>query len=169
MSGAPGVPAATEDGTSAAEAFVRVFAEGWDHPGGADSFVTRFLPVLDPEVRMAQPLMPVLVGVDAFRRGFAEPTFGLIPDLRGSVIDWAATGDVVLIELELEGTLGGRPVRWRTIDRVTLRNGLAVERVAYFDPTPLLRALLTRPRAWPGFARMPLGRLRRRAGRGRGR
>ncbi len=106
MSGAPGVPAATEDGTSAAEAFVRVFAEGWGHPGGADSFVTRFLPVLDQEVRMVQPLMPVLVGV---------------------------------------------------------------ERVAYFDPTPLLRALLTRPRAWPGFARMQLGRLRRRAGRGRGR
>jgi hypothetical protein len=44
----------------------------------------------------------------------------------------------------LRGTLGERPVAWRVCDRATFRDGLVVERESYFDPTPLLRAALTR-------------------------
>jgi hypothetical protein len=57
------------------------------------------------------------------------------------------------LHLTLRGTLGGRPIAWRVCDRATLRHGLVVERESYFDPTPLLRAVLTRPRAWPVLAR----------------
>lgn len=39
------------------------------------------------------------------------------------------------------------PSRWPAGCRVV------VERESYFDPTPLLRAILTRPRAWPVLAR----------------
>jgi hypothetical protein len=55
--------------------------------------------------------------------------------------------------------LASRPVELRTVDRITLRDGLAVERVANFDPLPLLGAVALTPRAWPRFARIQLGRL----------
>ena len=61
--------------------------------------------------------------------------------------------------LPLHGTLGGRPILWRVCDRVTLSDGLAVERESYFDPGPLLAAVATRPRAWPRFLRLQARRL----------
>ena len=62
-------------------------------------------------------------------------------------------GDCVYIELTLRGTLGGHPIAWRVCDRTTLRDGLVIERESYFDPLPLLRAIHTRPRAWPALVR----------------
>jgi hypothetical protein len=47
-----------------------------------------------------------------------------------------------------------------TVDRITLRDGLAIERVAFLDPAPLLRAVLTRPRSWPRFARLQARQIR---------
>ena len=145
--------APAETASTAAEAWVRGFEAGWRDPATPHDFAEHFIPMLDPEVRMVQPQMPTLVGHDAFRRGFVEPLFALIPDLHGTVRDWAADGDVIFIDIVLEGTLGGRPVRFESVDRVTLRDGLAVERVAFSDPAPVLKAVLTRPRAWPRFAR----------------
>jgi hypothetical protein len=66
---------------------------------------------------------------------------------------FAIGAECAYAELTLRGTLGGRPISWRVCDRATLRDGLVVERESYFDPTPLLRAILTRPRAWPALAR----------------
>ena len=137
----------------AAEEWVAGFAAGWRDPAGPREFVEHFSPLLDPEIRLIQPLMPELVGLEAFRRGFAEPLFDLIPDIHGTVRGWAADGHTIWIELEIEGTLGGRPVTIETIDRITLHEGRAIERRAFLDPLPLLGAVLTRPRAWPRFAR----------------
>ena len=145
--------------TAAAEAWVLGFEAGWRDPRSPADFAEHFLPMLDPEVRMIQPQMPALVGHEAFRSGFVEPLFAMIPDLHGSVRGWAADGDVIFIDLVLEGTVGGRPVRMETVDRITLRDGLCVERIAFLDPTPLLTAVLTRPRAWPRFARVQAGQL----------
>ena len=47
-------------------------------------------------------------------------------------------------------------------ERVTLRDGVAIERQSYFDPTALLAAAARSPRAWPKVLRL----RRRRAGRG---
>jgi hypothetical protein len=65
--------------------------------------------------------------------------------------------DGVLIEFRLIGTLGGRSIEWPVVDRFVLREGLAVERVSYYDPTRLLLAILTRPRSWLRFLRSGLG------------
>ena len=148
--------------TPPAEAWVAGFAEGWRAPAGAAGLVANFAPILSPDIRLIQPQVPTLVGMEAFRRGFAEPLFALIPDLHGRVRRWAARGDDVFIEVELEGTMGGRPVRFVSCDRVTLRDGVAVEREAHMDPTPLLAAAARAPRAWPAFARVQLAGLRRR-------
>jgi hypothetical protein len=43
---------------------------------------------------------------------------------------------------------------WRACDRITLRDGLAVERESYFDPAPLIAAVAMTPRAWPQFLRL---------------
>ena len=140
-------------GTEAAHAWVLAFAEGWLAPASADAFADHFQRWFDPHIRLIQPQLPTLVGHLAFREGFARPLFALIPDLDGQVERFAIGADCAYVELSLRGTLGGRPIAWRVCDRATLREGLVVERDSYFDPTPLLRAILTRPRAWPAFAR----------------
>ena len=163
---APATEADRATSAERAEAWVRAFVEGWRRPADADSFADHFERVCDPEVRLVQPGMPTIVGHRAFRERFARPLFEAIPDIHATVHDWAARGDAIFIAFTLEGTLGGRPVSWDCVDRITLRDGVAIERRAYFDPTPLLRAVATRPRAWPSFARLQARQLFRSRAKG---
>jgi ketosteroid isomerase-like protein len=144
-----------------AEAWVEMFAEGWANPVDTDTFCDHFDPWFHPDVRMIQPSVAPTVGKLAFREQFARPLFELVPDLHGTVENWASSGDVVYIELRLEGTIGGRPFSLSTCDRIKLRDGKALERVAYLDPAPLLKAVARSPRAWPRFLRTQLRNLRR--------
>jgi hypothetical protein len=41
------------------------------------------------------------------------------------------------------------------------KDGVAIERVAYMDPTPLIAAIARTPRAWPRFVRQQLSSRRR--------
>jgi ketosteroid isomerase-like protein len=159
---AAGSTTAADAAVEAAAAWVAMFAEGWAKPVDADAFCDHFDPWFDPEVRMIQPQLAPTVGRKAFREQFARPLFDLVPDLHGTVEGWAASGDFVYIELRLEGTVGRRSFTMRTCDRIKLREGKAVERVAYLDPAPLLKAVAASPRAWPRFIRTQL-RSRRRA------
>lgn len=137
-----------------AQAWVEGFAAGWRKPGSPDAFAAHFRRMLAPEIRLIQPQLPTLAGHRAFEEGFVKPLFALIPDLHGEVERWGSRGDSLYIELTLRGTLGGRPLSWRACDRVTLRDGLAIERESYFDPSPILRAVALAPRAWPRFLRV---------------
>jgi hypothetical protein len=156
-----GADTTTAAASPEAAAFVEAFAEGWRAPAGPDAFADHFMEWVGPEIRLIQPPMPVLVGHAAFREQFARPLFALVPDLHGTVEGWGANGDLVYIELKLEGTVGGRPVTMRTCDRVKLREGIAVERLAHVDPIPLLAAIARTPRAWPGLVRQQLASRRR--------
>jgi len=142
-----------------AEEWVAGFAAGWAEPTDADSFADHFEPMMAEEIRLIQPQLPTTVGKRAFRDQFARPLFELLTDVRGTVESWAASGDVVFIELVIRGRVGSRAAELRTVDKVILRDGLAVERVAYTDPLSLLGAVALAPRAWPRFARVQLGRL----------
>jgi ketosteroid isomerase-like protein len=155
---------ATKDGTATnaeAAAWVAMFAQGWADPVDTDTFCDHFDPWFDDEVRMIQPNIRPIVGRKAFREQFARPLFTLVPDLHGTVENWAASGDLVYIELRLEGTIGKRRFTLRTCDRIKLRDGKATERVAYLDPGPLLKAVVASPRSWPRFVRTQLRSLRR--------
>ena len=134
-------PRATE--RSPAAEFVDFFAAGWAKGADGD-FFGHFESRIHPDVLMTQPLAPPARGIATFRPLF-EPLFRAIPDLRGEVRSWGETDDGVLIELHLSGHLGGRPVGWTTIDRIVLEDGKIKERHAYFDPSPLLKAMLLRP------------------------
>jgi ketosteroid isomerase-like protein len=151
----------TEEQAADAAAWVAMFAEGWANPVDADTFCDHFDPWFDPEVRMIQPSLRPTTGRKAFREEFARPLFALVPDLHGTVENWAASGDVVYIELRLDGTVGKRKFTMHTCDRIRLRDGKAVERVAYLDPAPLLKAVAASPRSWPRFLRSQLRSLRR--------
>jgi hypothetical protein len=141
--------------TAAAANFARRFAEYWKAPTPA-----RLDTVLAERVRLVAPMTPVTHTLEEGRRAFAG-LFELIPDLTGEVHRWGATSDGVLIEFTLSGTAGGKPISWSAVDRFVLgEDGLATERVTYFDSAPIVLATLTRPRIWPGFLRSRLRQLR---------
>jgi ketosteroid isomerase-like protein len=151
----------TPEQMMSAARWVGMFAQGWANPMDADSFSDHFDPLFQPDVRMIQPSVRPLVGRKAFREEFARPLFDLVPDLHGTVENWAVAGDVIYIELRLEGTVGKRSLTMHTCDRITLRDGKAAERFAYLDPAPLIKAVARSPRAWPRFLRAQLRSLRR--------
>jgi hypothetical protein len=150
--------------------WVTGFADGWRAPTDADSFCAHFEPFLHDEIRLVQPQLPPVIGKAAFRDEFARPLFELLSEIRGTVGAWAATDEgeleIAFIELTIRAKLaGGRPVTLNTVDRITLRDGLAIERVANLDPLELLGPIALSPRSWPQFARMQADGVRRRLGR----
>ncbi len=155
MAGSNGDAAA--EGDVAAD-FVRRFAEFWaaPSPGRLDT-------VLATQVRLVAPMTPTTHTLADGRRAFAD-LLELIPDLTADVHRWGATEDGVLIEFTLSGTAGGGPISWPAVDRFVLgEDGLATERISYFDSAPVGLTLVRRPRSWPGFVSSQLRQRRRRA------
>ncbi len=135
--------------------FARRFAEYWRAPTPAGLST-----VLAERVRLVAPMTPTTTTLAEGRRAFAS-LLEQIPDLTGEVHRWGATADGVLIEFTLAGTAGGAPISWHAVDRIALgENGLATERISYFDSLPLVLTAARRPRAWPAFLRSRLGRSR---------
>jgi hypothetical protein len=158
-----GTATANGTGTRTASEWVDEFAAGWRAPADPDSFCDHFDRVLADDIRLIQPQLPETVGKRAFREEFARPLFDLLSEIRGTVESWAsrAEGDqeVVFIQLTIRAKLaGGRQVALHTIDKITLRDGVAVERVASLDPLELLGGIALSPRSWPTFLRTRLGR-----------
>ena len=110
---------------------------------------------------MTQPLAARRPGCREGRGSCSTPLFLAVPDLRADVMRWGATEDGALIEIRLHGTLGGRALAWTAVDRLVLRDGLIAERHSYFDPLPLVAALVRRPRASAGLVRALIAGRRR--------
>lgn len=105
------------------------------------------LALLGPDIRLAAPGLRPTRGIDAARRAF-EQTFELFPDLTAEVKAWAAAGGTLFIEMEFAATIGSGELRWKNVDRFSFVDGVAVERVAFFNPGKLRRALLASPAGW---------------------
>jgi hypothetical protein len=136
--------------------FVRRFEEFWRVPSPE-----RLDTLLAERVRLVAPMTPTTETLADGKRAFAG-LFQLIPDLTGEVHRWGTTADGVLIEFTLSGTGGGAPISWHAVDRIVLdADGLATERISYFDSLPLVLATARRPRAWPAFVRSRLHQSRR--------
>ena len=128
--------------------FVERFARWWSDPDP-----DRLGELLADDVRLVQPIAPdtftLTEGIEAFRR-----LFRFLPDLRGVVHDSAVDGHLVFIHFTLSATYGGRPISWDAVDRFVLReDGLATERVSFFDSQPLAAQMLMRPGGWAQFVR----------------
>lgn len=155
-----GMAAATQARASGdAAEFVEFFAAGWAL-GARGDFFAHFLPRVHADAVFEQPLARAAHGPDGLRELF-EPLFEAIPDLHGEVVRWGATSDGVIVELDLRGSMGGKPLAWTTLDRIVLEDGLILSRKAHFDPLPLVAQLLGHPIA---TARLLPALLRRRAG-----
>jgi ketosteroid isomerase-like protein len=149
------MPLATSASASAPHRFVQVFKDGWVAPT-FDTFVAHFLPWMHPEVRGTMPLEPIALGHEGFREQFRR-VFALFPDLRGTVKRATVDGDVVVIDVELTATLGGRPLRWTASDRFAFVDGKVKSRITSFNPLPVLLAVVTRPSAWGAWWRSGVG------------
>jgi hypothetical protein len=142
--------------SEAAADFAARFADYWRAPTPQ-----RLSFVLADHVRLIAPMTPRTDTLAEGQRTFAG-LFELIPDLTGEVHRWGATEDGLLIEFTLSGTAGGKPISWSAVDRFVLgEDGLATERVTYFDSMPVVLAAAMRPRGWPAFLRGRLRQLRR--------
>lgn len=137
---------------SPAEELVAWFTEGWRNPT-YESFCRHIVPRLAPDARMVQPLVRPHKGHDAFCRNIAT-LFAAMPDAHARVLDWRGDERTVFIEFHLMGTVGGRPVRLHACDRFSLDGDLVTERHSFFDPAPLILAVLRSPRALLGMATM---------------
>ncbi len=132
---------------------MRRFVEYWAAPREG-----RLGTLLAEDVHLEAPLVPTAHSLAEGERGFAQ-LFALIPDLRAEVKRWGATEDGVLIEFDLNGHTGGKPISWHGVDHFALgEDGLATERLTYFDSLPLILTVLRRPRSWLPFARNALAR-----------
>ena len=128
--------------------FVERFAEWWSDPDPE-----RLHEILADEVRLIQPLAPDTFNLADGKRAFAR-LFNFLPDLRGEVHDSSVDGNLVFIHFTLSATYGGHPISWDAVDRFVLReDGLAIERVSFFDSQPLMLQMLLRPRGWLQAAR----------------
>jgi hypothetical protein len=136
------------------DGFVERFAAWWTDPDPA-----RLDTILAPDVRLVQPIVPdtftLADGIEAFRR-----LFRFLPDLRGVVHDSvvgsepSASEAHIYIHFTLTATYGGRPISWDAVDRFVVgEDGLATERVSFFDSQPLALQMLMRPRGWMQLAR----------------
>lgn len=144
--------AATASRERAAD-FVRRFEEFWRAPLEGDLGT-----VLAERVHLEAPMARTVETLEEGKRAFAE-LFELMPDLTATVHRWGATVDGVLIEFTLSGTAGGGPISWEVVDRFVVgEDGLASERVTYFDSMPVALQIARRPRAWPAFLRTRLPR-----------
>lgn len=140
-----------EGAEQAAADFVRRFADFWQAPAPE-----RLSIVLADPVRLVAPMTPTTSSLVEGERTFAE-LLGLIPDLTGEVHRWGATADGVLIEFTLSGSAGEGPISWNAVDRFVLGgDGLASERISYFDSAAIVSTVARRPRVWPAFARSRL-------------
>jgi len=139
----------------AAADFVRRFEEFWAAPSRE-----RLAATLAPNTRLVAPMNPTTHTFEEGWQVFAN-LLELLPGLSATVHRWGATSDGVLIEFTLTGTAGGKPISWDSVDRFTLdADGLATERITYFDSAPIALTVARRPRAWPSFARSQLNRAR---------
>jgi len=140
----PGAPAtASHAGTpprvcDPAADFVARFADFWRPP--VDLRVLETL--LHPESRLIAPGMPTTVGREAGIEAFRN-VFAMVPDLHIDVVRWRGDGDVVFIETVMRGTMNGHALEIPAVDRITMRDGMVLERVAYFDAGAMQAAMTT--------------------------
>jgi ketosteroid isomerase-like protein len=142
-------------GRSEAADFVARFERAWSR-----SDAGALAELLAADVLLVQPMMPATRGRAEAREAFSR-LLRLVPDLHVTVHRWAAGEGVVFIEFTLRGSFGGAEVSWPAVDAFVLRDGLAAERISYFDPLPLAAELARRPRGWrrlvaSGFRPSPL-------------
>jgi hypothetical protein len=105
---------------------------------------------------LLQPQLPPIRGKAAARAEFRRLLCWL-PGTSGVVDRTISAPGIAMIEWRLTFPIGRGGTTIPIVDRLLVRDGLVVERAAYFDQTPILLAVGARPWLLPGFARYRFG------------
>ncbi len=135
------------------ERYVARWQQAWSYGRQEPCLTEHAATIRDEQTLYVQPLFDAVTGEEGMRAMFGR-IFALIPDLRAELNHWAIDRDSAFIEFTLIGTLGGKQISWRAVDRMKLDGEKLVTRETYYDPLPMLIALLGRPRAWPRVLRV---------------
>jgi hypothetical protein len=106
-----------------------------------------FMSIMSPDIKLIAPGLKPTTGAKACQQAF-EKTFEVLPDLTAQVHRWSVSNDALFIEMTFTASIGGRKVSWANVDRFIFRDGMAIERVAYFNPSRVRKAFLRGPRGW---------------------
>jgi SnoaL-like domain len=141
------------DWPSVHQQVVDLFVKGWGRPEPH-----AWDELLADDAELVQPMLRSGRGRAVWHEE-ARRLLRLAPDLRGDVLAWAGRDGVVFIDLRLSATVGGRPLVFRSVDKLLIDpDGRVLRREAFFDPAPIALALLLRPAAWLRAARFLLRR-----------
>jgi len=127
------------------------FEAGWAAPTAE-----RLVALLHEDIVLLQPQLPPIRGKAAARAEFRR-LFRWLPGTSGVVDRTVSAPGIAMIEWRLTFPIGRGGTTIPIVDRLLVRDGLIVERAAYFDQTPILLAVGARPWLLPGFARYRFG------------
>lgn len=119
--------------------FIETFRMIWKEPT-----LDGLMASLRDDVVLIQPLSAPLEGKAAARLAFRR-ILHQFPGLRGEVKGGLGQGPLVFIDWTMIAPVGGREIAIPVIDKFTLQGDMVKERVAYFDPTPVSRAVMRSP------------------------
>lgn len=125
--------------------FIETFREAWRTP----TLETLMAPLRE-DVRLIQPLSNPTSNKNQARKAFRQILFRF-PGLRGEISGGLGIANDVLIDWTMIVPIGHRDIRIPMIDKVTLSDGMVLERTAYFDPTPLMGPITRSPRTLGRF------------------
>jgi len=112
--------------------FVDRWAAFWSAPDPA-----RVGELAASEIELRYPgLAEPVRGVEAWRDRVAS-IVERFPDIRLTVTEHAAVGDVCFVSWRGSATVGGKPIAWEGIDCMHLRDGVVVDSLVAFDTAPL--------------------------------
>ena len=114
--------------------FVARFAAAWAARDGQ-----AFLDLWHPEGLLNTPMVGRTVKGNELDRLLAVQT-AAAPDFVWQLLDWAARGDMVIIEWQTTRIVNGSRFSWRGVDKFRIREGKIAGEVVYCDTAPL-RAL----------------------------
>lgn len=131
--------------------FAQKFAEAWRKPSPEN-----LVALLHPEVTLYQPHLPPIHGKAAAFREFRR-LLRWLPALRGEVDQFRGSDGVVFIEWRIIYPIGKEGFTVQAVDRLTLQEGLAIERAVYMDVRRLMLLIIFHPYLWPGYLRYRFG------------
>lgn len=118
------------------------FAQCWTAP--AERLEDMLALLSDDVVLEAPTIPPRSEGKDDARAAFLN-AFRMFPTLVGQVHRYSFAGEVLFIEWSQSAMIGKRRLSWRIVDRFLFRDGVACERIAYFDALRIRNAILASP------------------------
>ncbi len=116
---------------SEAQDFVNRFAAAW-----ATRDSNAFIAIWHADGRLHSPFNSRIVEGRELGK-LNELLSAQVPHLTWTLLSWTWRGDVVVVEWENSNRYGDRTLRWRGVDKFTLRDGRVVEEVVYVDTAPM--------------------------------